>query len=82
VTITGADRLQARFSANSWSGRIEGGYRVVIPLMGGVGITPYPARPHRLYHSMGRDSGKRQFGTHQDLLKTFWVSIGFELGPL
>jgi autotransporter-associated beta strand protein len=43
VTITGADRLQARFSANAWSGRIEGGYRVASPAMGGVGITPYAA---------------------------------------
>ncbi|WP_439923887.1 autotransporter outer membrane beta-barrel domain-containing protein [Nitrobacter sp. JJSN] len=43
VTISGADRLQARFSANAWSGRVEGGYRVVSPAMGGVGITPYAA---------------------------------------
>ncbi|MEH6951544.1 autotransporter domain-containing protein [Nitrobacter sp. NHB1] len=43
VTIAGSDRLQARFSANAWSGRVEGGYRVVSPAMGGVGITPYAA---------------------------------------
>ncbi|MEH6953096.1 autotransporter domain-containing protein (plasmid) [Nitrobacter sp. NHB1] len=43
VTIAGSDRLQARFSANAWSGRAEGGYRVVSPAMGGVGITPYAA---------------------------------------
>ncbi|WP_439923276.1 autotransporter outer membrane beta-barrel domain-containing protein [Nitrobacter sp. JJSN] len=43
VTISGADRLQARFSANAWSGRVEGGYRVVSLAMGGIGITPYAA---------------------------------------
>ena len=43
VTIAGADCLQARFSANAWSGRVEGGYRVVSPAIGGVGITPYTA---------------------------------------
>src|SRR6185437_11410905 len=43
VTITGVDRVQARFSANAWSGRLEGGYRVVSPAMGGLGVTPYAA---------------------------------------
>jgi uncharacterized protein with beta-barrel porin domain len=43
VTITTTDRLQACFSANAWSGRVEGGYRVVGPATGGVGITPYTA---------------------------------------
>ncbi len=43
MTISGADRLQARFSANAWSGRVEGGYRVVSLAMGGIGITPYAA---------------------------------------
>ena len=40
VTIAGADQLQARFSANAYSGRIEGGYRFVTPWMG---LTPYAA---------------------------------------
>ncbi|WP_438279030.1 autotransporter outer membrane beta-barrel domain-containing protein [Nitrobacter sp.] len=43
VTISGADRLQARFNANAWSGRVEDGYRAVGPATGGVGITPYTA---------------------------------------
>jgi uncharacterized protein with beta-barrel porin domain len=43
VTIAGADRLRAEFKANAWSGRIEGGYRVIMPWLGGVGITPYGA---------------------------------------
>ncbi|WP_438276023.1 autotransporter outer membrane beta-barrel domain-containing protein [Nitrobacter sp.] len=43
VTISSADRLQARFSADAWSGRIENGYRAVSPATGGVGITPYTA---------------------------------------
>jgi len=40
VTISGADQLRARFDANAWSGRLEGGYRFVSPVMG---ITPYAA---------------------------------------
>jgi uncharacterized protein with beta-barrel porin domain len=43
VTIAGLDQLQARFNANAYSGRVEGGYRFVTPWIGGVGITPYAA---------------------------------------
>lgn len=43
VTIAGSDRLRAEFSANAFSGRIEGGYRFVGPWSGGIGITPYAA---------------------------------------
>ncbi|WP_439401889.1 autotransporter outer membrane beta-barrel domain-containing protein [Bradyrhizobium sp. DASA03068] len=43
VIIAGADHLQARFKANAYSGRLEGGYRFVAPWIGGVGITPYAA---------------------------------------
>ncbi|WFU81284.1 autotransporter domain-containing protein [Bradyrhizobium sp. CIAT3101] len=43
VTIAGADHLQARFNANAWSGRLEGGYRFVVPSIGGAGVTPYAA---------------------------------------
>jgi uncharacterized protein with beta-barrel porin domain len=43
VTAAGLDHLQANFNANTVSGRIEGGYRVVTPWFGGVGITPYAA---------------------------------------
>src|SRR6185369_11190427 len=42
VTLAGLDQLQARFKANAYTGRLEGGYRVVSPWMG-VGITPYAA---------------------------------------
>jgi len=35
--------LQARFNANAFSGRLEGGYRFVAPWVGGIGITPYVA---------------------------------------
>ena len=41
VTIAGVDRLRARFNANAYSGRVEGGYRFVTPWM--MGITPYAA---------------------------------------
>jgi autotransporter-associated beta strand protein len=40
VTIAGVDQLRARFNANAFSGRAEGGYRFVTPWMG---ITPYAA---------------------------------------
>ncbi len=40
VTIAGIDQLQARFNANAYSGRAEGGYRFATPWMG---ITPYAA---------------------------------------
>lgn len=43
VTIAGLDQLRAEFNANAWSGRVEGGYRFVAPVAGGVGITPYAA---------------------------------------
>ena len=43
VTISGTDRLTAGFNTNAWSGRLEGGYRFVSPVIGGVGITPYAA---------------------------------------
>jgi autotransporter-associated beta strand protein len=40
VTVAGFDHLRARFDANAWSGRLEGGYRYLTPWMG---ITPYAA---------------------------------------
>jgi uncharacterized protein with beta-barrel porin domain len=43
VTVAGTDQLRARFNANAYSGRVEGGYRFVAPWVGGVGITPYAA---------------------------------------
>jgi autotransporter-associated beta strand protein len=43
VTIAGVDHLRAEFNANAWSGRLEGGYRLVAPWTAGIGITPYAA---------------------------------------
>ena len=44
VTVAGIDQLRAEFNANAWSGRLEGGYRFVVPAVaGGLGITPYAA---------------------------------------
>src|SRR6266404_1816806 len=40
VTIAGVDQLRAKFNANAFSGRVEGGYRFLSPWMG---ITPYAA---------------------------------------
>jgi outer membrane autotransporter protein len=41
LTIAGVDQLRAKFNANAFSGRAEGGYRLLAPWMGG--ITPYAA---------------------------------------
>lgn len=43
VAAAGLDQLRAEFDANSYSGRVEGGYRFVAPSTGGTGITPYAA---------------------------------------
>jgi autotransporter-associated beta strand protein len=40
VALAGIDQLQGRFKAETFSGRFEGGYRFVTPM---VGITPYAA---------------------------------------
>ncbi|WP_316231906.1 autotransporter domain-containing protein [Bradyrhizobium sp. SZCCHNR1051] len=42
VTVAGVDQLRANFDANTFAGRLEGGYRFVSPWMG-FGITPYAA---------------------------------------
>jgi outer membrane autotransporter protein len=42
VTVAGVDRLRAQFNANAFSGRVEGGYRFLVPWMG-TGLTPYAA---------------------------------------
>jgi uncharacterized protein with beta-barrel porin domain len=41
--FVGADHLRAEFNANTYSGRIESGYRFVMPVFGGLGVTPYAA---------------------------------------
>lgn len=43
VTIAGTDRLRAEYNASSYSARVEGGDRFVVPSFGGVGVTPYAA---------------------------------------
>jgi len=43
VTIAGSDGLHARFNANAYSGRVEGGNRYLTPWPGGIGLTPYAA---------------------------------------
>ena len=50
VTVAGIDRLQARFNANTFSGRVEGGYRFATPWMG---ITPYAAGQVTTFHASG-----------------------------
>ncbi|CCD92571.1 Outer membrane autotransporter barrel [Bradyrhizobium sp. ORS 375] len=43
VTVSGLDQLRARFSANSFAGRLEGGSRFATTWLGGLGLTPYAA---------------------------------------
>jgi uncharacterized protein with beta-barrel porin domain len=43
VSVAGIDQLRAEFNANTFSGRVEGGYRFVSPWVGGIGLTPYAA---------------------------------------
>jgi autotransporter-associated beta strand protein len=43
VTMAGLDHLQANFRASAYSGRVEGGYRLVVPWTADFGITPYAA---------------------------------------
>ena len=40
VTVAGADKLEAKFHANNFAGRVEGGYRFDVPY---VAVTPYAA---------------------------------------
>jgi uncharacterized protein with beta-barrel porin domain len=40
VAVAGIDRLQGRFHAHTYAGRVEGGYRLATPWMG---VTPYAA---------------------------------------
>jgi len=49
VTFPGFDQLQARFNANAYSGRLEGGYRFVAPWIGGVGLIPYASGQFTTY---------------------------------
>ena len=34
VTVASVDHLQAKFAANAFVGRVEGGYRFAMPMMG------------------------------------------------
>ena len=44
VTVAGLDHLRAEFNANAYSGRVESGYRFVVPTLGGgLDVTPYAA---------------------------------------
>lgn len=43
VSVAGLDRLHSDFYASALSGRVEGGYRFVVPIFAGLGVTPYAA---------------------------------------
>ena len=50
VTVAGIDQLRAQFNANAWSGRVEGGYRLLSPWMGGMASrrTRQDSSPHSI----------------------------------
>ncbi|UFZ06599.1 autotransporter domain-containing protein [Bradyrhizobium ontarionense] len=43
VAISGVDQLRARFRADNFAGRLEGGSRFGTAWLGGLGLTPYAA---------------------------------------
>ena len=66
VTIAGIDMLRARFNANALSARGEAGYRFVVPVLGGFGLTPYAAGQFTnilatFLHRAGCLAGSNQF---------------------
>ncbi|WP_249779235.1 autotransporter outer membrane beta-barrel domain-containing protein [Bradyrhizobium sediminis] len=60
LNIAGDDQLRARFNANAFSGRLEGGYRFS---MQGVGLTPYAAGQFTTF-SLPSYSEQVVFGTN------------------
>jgi uncharacterized protein with beta-barrel porin domain len=60
VTIAGTDLLRARFNANAFSGRVEGGYRFVTPWMA-MGITPYAAGQFTTFDLPAYAERRRQY---------------------
>ncbi|MBI3703211.1 MAG: autotransporter domain-containing protein, partial [Rhizobiales bacterium] len=50
VTAVGSETLQARFRAQSFGGRLEGGYRFAMPW---VGVTPYAAAQIQQFRTPG-----------------------------
>ncbi len=62
VTISGTDRLEADFNAQTFSARLEGGYRFATPY---IGVTPYAALQatsfHRPSYGESATSGSSQF---------------------
>ena len=52
VTVAGVDQLRANFDANTFAGRLEGGYRFISPWMG-FGITPYAAAQFTTFNLPG-----------------------------
>ena len=54
LTVAGTDHLTADFDANSFGGRIEGGYRFAMPSFfyaTAFGITPYAAVQAQVFHT-------------------------------
>jgi autotransporter-associated beta strand protein len=45
------DQLSASFNAQSYGGRVEGGYRFGLPAFGVIGVTPYAAVQAQSFHT-------------------------------
>lgn len=48
ITVSGTDKLAANFNANSFSGRLDGGYRFALQ---SYGLTPYGAVQTSIFHT-------------------------------
>jgi uncharacterized protein with beta-barrel porin domain len=85
VTVAGFDHLTAGFNANNFAGRIEGGYRFVVPgftYIPEFGVTPYAAFQMQAFHTPSYSetalSGTSLFALNYDAHTT--TTIRTELG--
>ena len=69
VTLAGLDQLQARFNANAFSGRLEGGYRFVSPWIGCRHHALCRGSVHHLRPAGLRRAGHRR---HQQFCAGLW----------
>jgi uncharacterized protein with beta-barrel porin domain len=67
VTVVGTDKLEGKFQAHNFAGRVEGGYRFVMPI---IAVTPYAAwqaqKTHTPAYSETAVSGANTFALSYD----------------
>jgi uncharacterized protein with beta-barrel porin domain len=77
VTIAGTDRLHAAFDANSFTGRVEGGWTFAMPVNVPVNVTPYGAVQSTAFIVPGygemATSGSNQFALNY-AAQTVWAT--------